>query len=309
MPIPIRIEDVMSSPVYTTGVETTAADAAAECIQRDVGSLVVVDDDDNVAGIVTGVDLLDVLANVDEPETTPVSERMSSPVVTTTPETLVGDAVGTMAEHDIARLVVLDDGDLVGIVSTDDIVRYVPQVFHRYELEASADEGVPGYTIRRETAYEKDGWEVECVGVSEDQLSVGDRVEFSKTISEQDVRQFAEVSGDTNRLHLDEEYATETRFGGRIVHGTLVSGLISAALARLPGLTIYLSQDLSFLAPVSIGDRVRAVCEIVGTLGENKYELTTDVFDADGEQVIEGEATVLVDALPETAHVEIEALA
>lgn len=308
MPLPIRVEDVMSRPVHTVSVDATAADAAAECVQRDIGSLVVVEND-AVVGIVTGVDLLDVLGSTDDPGPVPLRDVMSTPVVTTSPETPVGDAVSTMGEHDIARLVVLAGEELVGLVSTDDIVRYVPQVFHRHEIGDPVDEKAPSYAIRRETAYERDDWDVECVGLSDDRLSVGDRVTFSKTLSEQDVRTFAEASGDTNRLHLDAEYATETRFGGRIVHGTLVSGLVSAALARLPGLTIYLSQDLSFLAPVSIGDRVTAVCEIVGTLGEGKYELTTDVFDADDQQVIEGEATVLVDALPETARIEVEALA
>jgi acyl dehydratase len=140
-------------------------------------------------------------------------------------------------------------------------------------------------------------------------VSVGDRVTFEKTLSEQDVRTFAAASGDTNRLHLDSEYAEGTRFGRRIVHGTLVSGLISAALARLPGVSIYVSQDLSFLAPVDIGDRVRAVCEIVDSLDSNKYTLTTDVFDEDDTQVVEGQAVVLVDELPETGRVEVETLA
>ena len=72
------------------------------------------------------------------------------------------------------------------------------------------------------------------MSVEQEVIRVGDRVRFSKTISEDDVRAFAEASGDTNRLHLDDEYAEDTRFGRRIAHGTLVGGLISAALARLP---------------------------------------------------------------------------
>lgn len=101
---------------------------------------------------------------------------------------------------------------------------------------------------------------------------------------------------------------SKTRFGRRIVHGTLVSGLVSAALARLPGQTIYLSQDLSFLAPVGVGERVTAECTVVDSMGRNKYELTTDVFGAD-DQVIEGEAAVLIDELPETTRVEYESIA
>ncbi|WP_276273473.1 MaoC family dehydratase [Haloarcula litorea] len=138
------------------------------------------------------------------------------------------------------------------------------------------------------------------VSISEDhaeQLGVGDKVEFSKTISDDDVRQFAAASGDTNPLHLDDEFAAETRFRGRIAHGTLVSGLISAALARLPGLTIYLSQDLEFHNPVRIGDRLTAECEIVEDLGDSQYRLTTRVRDRE-DVVIDGEAVVLIDDLP-----------
>ncbi|WP_137288752.1 MaoC family dehydratase [Natronorubrum halophilum] len=132
------------------------------------------------------------------------------------------------------------------------------------------------------------------------QISVGDTVTFEKALSEDDVRAFAHVSGDTNRLHLDDEFASKTRFGERIVHGTLVSGLISAALARLPGLTIYLSQDLEFSGPVGIGDRVSARVEIVEDLGNDQYRLETVIRNEDDDAtVINGEAVVLIDDMPE----------
>jgi len=130
------------------------------------------------------------------------------------------------------------------------------------------------------------------------ELGVGDRVEFTKTITDEDVKSFAAASGDTNPLHLDDEYAEETRFRGRIAHGTLVGGLISAALARLPGLVVYLSQDLEFHNPVRIGDRVTADCEIVEDLGNKQFRLTTQVTDGD-ETVIDGEAVVLIDEKPD----------
>ncbi len=130
-------------------------------------------------------------------------------------------------------------------------------------------------------------------------ISVGDTVTFEKALTDEDVRAFAAVSGDTNRLHLDEGFAADTRFGERIVHGTLVSGLISAALARLPGLTIYLSQDLEFSGPVGVGDRVSARVEIVENLGNDQYRLETVVRDEDDDAtVIDGEAVVLIDDLP-----------
>ncbi|OLZ40347.1 acyl dehydratase [Natrinema saccharevitans] len=132
-----------------------------------------------------------------------------------------------------------------------------------------------------------------------DGISVGDTVTFEKALTDEDVRAFAAVSGDTNRLHLDEGFAADTRFGERIVHGTLVSGLISAALARLPGLTIYLSQDLEFSGPVGIGDRVSARVEIVEALGNDQYRLETVVRNEDDDAtVIDGEAVVLIDDLP-----------
>jgi len=140
-------------------------------------------------------------------------------------------------------------------------------------------------------------WHVELTEHDQSRLGVGDRVEFTKTISDQDVQSFAAASGDTNPLHLDDDFASETRFRGRIAHGTLVGGLISAALARLPGLTIYLSQDLEFHNPVRLGDRLTAECEIVEDLGDDQYRLTTRVVD-DGNTIIDGEAVVLVDELP-----------
>jgi len=147
--------------------------------------------------------------------------------------------------------------------------------------------------------YEEVDWTFERTVSDPNAIEVGDSVRFSKVLDEEDIRAFAAVSGDTNRLHLDDDFAKTTRFGGRIVHGTLVSGIISAALARLPGLTIYLSQELEFRGPVEIGDRVTAVTEVVEELGGNKFRLATHVDRGDGDVVVDGEATVLVDEFPD----------
>ncbi|WP_290818965.1 MaoC family dehydratase [Halovivax sp.] len=148
--------------------------------------------------------------------------------------------------------------------------------------------------------YSRGDWEFDRSGDDAADLEVGDAVTFEKTITDEDVRLFASVSGDTNRLHLDEEFASGTRFGGRIAHGTLVSGLISAALARLPGVTVYLSQDLQFRAPVAIGDRVSARVEIVEDLGDGQFRLETVIRDEDDDAiVVDGEAVVLVDRMPD----------
>ncbi|MFW6320692.1 MAG: MaoC family dehydratase [Halohasta sp.] len=148
-------------------------------------------------------------------------------------------------------------------------------------------------------AYARPEWDIDREVDEPGELTVGDTIRFTKTMTDEDVAAFADISGDTNRLHLEDEFATESRFGDRIIHGTLVSGLISAALARLPGLTIYLSQDVTFLAPAYIGDRLTATIEIVDDLEGNQYMLSTDVHNESGKQLINGEAVVLIDPVPE----------
>ncbi|PSQ11691.1 acyl dehydratase [Halobacteriales archaeon QS_5_70_15] len=136
-------------------------------------------------------------------------------------------------------------------------------------------------------------WEVAFHG-DDEALEVGDRICFTKTLTAEDVDRFAAASGDTNPIHLDDEWASETRFGGRIVHGILASGLISAALARLPGSVIYLSQDVEFRAPVRLGDRVTAEVKAVESLGGGRFRLRT-LVRKDDDIVIDGEAVILVD--------------
>ena len=127
-------------------------------------------------------------------------------------------------------------------------------------------------------------------------LSVGDAAEMRKTITEEDVRAFAELTGDHNPVHLDEEYAAGTRFGRRIAHGMLGASLISAVLANeLPGRgTVYLSQTLRFNAPVFLGDTVTARV-VVKAVREDKPVVTLETVCTNerGERVVEGEAVVL----------------
>jgi 3-hydroxybutyryl-CoA dehydratase len=118
----------------------------------------------------------------------------------------------------------------------------------------------------------------------------------TKQITDEDVRLFAQVSGDTNSIHLDEAYAAATPFGRRIAHGLLTASLISAVIGNdLPGVgSIYLGQDMKFKAPVFIGDVVTATVEIV-KYREDKRVMTlrTTCTKADGTLVIEGEAVVI----------------
>jgi 3-hydroxybutyryl-CoA dehydratase len=135
------------------------------------------------------------------------------------------------------------------------------------------------------------------VRVTFEELEVGQNAEFTKTISSEDVARFAEITGDFNPVHLDEAVAAKSRFGGRIAHGVLTAGLISAALAgKLPGPgSIYLSQTLRFKGPVRIGDTVTARVEITELIvPKRRVKLSTVCRNQEGDVVIDGEATVLV---------------
>ncbi|MGQ9653042.1 MAG: MaoC family dehydratase [Thermodesulfobacteriota bacterium] len=134
------------------------------------------------------------------------------------------------------------------------------------------------------------------LGKGIDELLVGDAAEFSKTITEADVVLFAGVTGDLNPAHMDQVWAEGTRFGGRIAHGMLSAGLISAVLGmQLPGPgTIYLSQELRFLAPVRIGDTVTARVEVEEVIkGKNRVRLRTTCRNQEGTQVVDGVAWVM----------------
>jgi 3-hydroxybutyryl-CoA dehydratase len=127
-------------------------------------------------------------------------------------------------------------------------------------------------------------------------LKVGQSAEFAKTISEADITLYAAVSGDTNPLHIDQTHAETTMFKGRIAHGMLSAGLISAVLGTLlpgPG-AVYVSQTLKFKAPVRIGDTVVARCTLTEIETERKrVKFACECRVAD-RLVIEGEAVLLV---------------
>jgi 3-hydroxybutyryl-CoA dehydratase len=130
-----------------------------------------------------------------------------------------------------------------------------------------------------------------------DELAVGASAEYAKTVTEADVMAFAEVTGDFNPVHVDEAAAARSPFGGRIAHGMLAAGLISAVLAmKLPGPgTIYLGQTLRFTKPVRIGDTVTARVEVLEVIArKRRVRLATTCRNQSGELVLEGEATVMV---------------
>ena len=133
-------------------------------------------------------------------------------------------------------------------------------------------------------------------GKTIDALQIGERAEFSKTVSEADIYAYAGISGDMNPAHINEPYAQKSMFKTRIAHGMLPAGFISAVLGtQLPGPgTIYLKQDLAFKAPVHIGDTVTAAVEVVDINAEKRrVTLKTTCTNQEGTLVIEGQALVM----------------
>jgi 3-hydroxybutyryl-CoA dehydratase len=125
--------------------------------------------------------------------------------------------------------------------------------------------------------------------------AVGARATRVRTITDTDIVRFAEVSGDRNPVHLDEEYAARSPFGQRIAHGFLTGSMISALIGMdLPGPgSIYLGQTMKFLAPVRIGDTVTVSVEVIGVREEKRIlTLRTDATNQEGVLVLTGEAVV-----------------
>ena len=132
-------------------------------------------------------------------------------------------------------------------------------------------------------------------GYDIEDLQVGMTASYGKTITEADIVLFAGVSGDINAMHLNEEYAKTTPFGGRIAHGFLTGSLISAVIGnRLPGPgTIYLAQNMRFKAPVRAGDTVEATVTVQSVDVAKARVVLQTVCSVAGKVVIDGEATVM----------------
>ena len=126
-------------------------------------------------------------------------------------------------------------------------------------------------------------------------IEIGMVRSLRKTVTDRDIKMFAEISTDYNPVHLDEDYANETIFGGRVAHGMLTAGLISAVIGeQLPGHgTVYLGQTLKFLGPVRPGDEVTAQVEVTDIdLGRRRVLLDTCCI-VEKNKILVGEATVL----------------
>ncbi|MHA2203305.1 MAG: MaoC family dehydratase [Candidatus Hodarchaeales archaeon] len=128
------------------------------------------------------------------------------------------------------------------------------------------------------------------------EIKIGQRAEIKRTVTDEDIKKFAEVSGDRNPIHLDENYAKKTFFQGRVAHGMLSAAFISAVLAnKLPGPgSIYLKQKLSFFKPIRIGDTIIVAVEVIKKDGvKERIILKTTCTNQNNELVVGGEATVM----------------
>jgi 3-hydroxybutyryl-CoA dehydratase len=129
-------------------------------------------------------------------------------------------------------------------------------------------------------------------------LNEGMSAAFTKMVTEADIIKYADISGDTNPVHLDADYAAATMFKERIAHGMLTAGFVSAVFGtKLPGPgSIYVNQSLKFRAPVKIGDTVTATVTVTGKVPEKKFVTFSTVCTVNDKPVLEGEATLMVPA-------------
>jgi 3-hydroxybutyryl-CoA dehydratase len=128
-----------------------------------------------------------------------------------------------------------------------------------------------------------------------DDIAVGMTGEFSKVLSDSDVRTFADVSGDHNPIHIDEAYAKSTMFGGRIAHGMHTAGIISAALGSIfpgPG-WVYIEQTLKFKAPVPVGSDVTATVVATKLIPDKGFVEFATTCRVNGKVVLDGSATLM----------------
>ena len=127
-------------------------------------------------------------------------------------------------------------------------------------------------------------------------IQVGEKVSFGKTITEADVFAFAGITADFNPIHVNAEFAKSSFFGKRVAHGMLTASLINQTLTNLGGLgTIHLTQTVKFMAPVFIGDTVTILSEVASKEpAKNRLTVKSTVTNQEGKTVLEGEAFIMM---------------
>jgi 3-hydroxybutyryl-CoA dehydratase len=126
-------------------------------------------------------------------------------------------------------------------------------------------------------------------------VDVGFKMTYERVVTAEDIDLFAKVSGDFNPVHVNEDYARKTLFKGRIAHGALSQAFLSATMAKLPGLVIFMSQTLRFVSPVRIGDTITAIIEVTSVRKDKGIvNMKNSCLNQKGETVVEGESTVRI---------------
>jgi 3-hydroxybutyryl-CoA dehydratase len=126
-------------------------------------------------------------------------------------------------------------------------------------------------------------------------VDVGFKLTYDRVITAEDIDLFAKVSGDFNPVHVNEEYAKTTLFKGRIAHGAYSQALLSATMAKLPGLVIFMNQTLGFKNPVRIGDTITAIAEVISVKKDKGIvTMKNSCVNQKDETVVEGEASVRI---------------
>ena len=140
----------------------------------------------------------------------------------------------------------------------------------------------------------------EYEGYAFEDLAIGMTAVYSKTVTESDINMFCAISGDTNPLHLDHEYARTTMFGGPIAHGMLSASFLSTVIGtKLPGPgCIYVTQNCKFRAPVRAGDTVRARATITELAPDRRRVMLETICTVGATVVVDGDAVVMVPARP-----------
>lgn len=293
------VGDIMTTPVATIDVSAPIREAADTVAETSVGSLVICEHG-RPDGIVTESDLVGVLAREFDPGGVDVGTVMSSPVITTTPTIPLERAASLFMVHDISKLPVVEGDTLVGMITTTDLSAYIPAIVTGDpSRHAPTEEDGPSPAG---LAIDRDSWHASYRSASSgSHINRGDVVRFKKRITAADIDAFANASGDTARQYLDPGFARRTRFRGPIVPGALLTGLIGAAISRLPGLVVGIAMDIGYLSPAVVGSEFDARCTVVERLGSNRFRLRTMVFDESMTRCVAGTAAIVVDELPEAA--------
>ncbi len=127
-------------------------------------------------------------------------------------------------------------------------------------------------------------------------IQVGDKSVFRKTVGEADIFAFCGITGDFNPIHVDEEFAKQTRWQARIAHGLLVASMVTQTLSSLLGEgAVHVSQEVSFVAPVHIGDSIMVVSEVIEKIDDKRRVVVSTVWtNQDGTTVTTGKGEVLI---------------